>query len=248
MEAVSEFFFGPPSSSVPDHNYNSGPPRNGTKNYATLHKTSGTMEEAESVAYIEKVMGARPYMIRSQNMFPYMYVNEVNRIQRRMFGWFFAVDRPGVGGARYRDEFYIRFLPSPLYEIEMQREHDMAMLREAEKMKVAEIKAKKDVIAEEEAGRKVAKELSDDEILRSFQKAKMVAEQNATVPPTMDGSEAMPMLIPLSEDDRISESRDKKEQKDAKKKEKEIQMLNSFLRNKERVKGLKSSSAPRPET
>jgi len=126
----------------------------------------------------------------------------------------------------------------------MQKEYDMRMVEEAKRMKVKELDAKKDVIAEEEKSRKVSRQLSDEEALRSFQKAKMMAEQNASMPPSIDSLELEPMVIPLTEEDKIPEERQKKDAKDAKNKEKEMQMLNSFLRNKERIKGLKSPSGP----
>lgn len=236
---MSGFYFGPPSSSGTEPNRNSGPPKPGSTHLITLKKTNPSVEDNEALQYIERAMAGKSYMIRSQSTFFYMYENEANRIKiPGMVGRSYAVDYLAIGGKTIRDTFMIRFLPSPLYEIEMQREYDMREVEEARRMKVKSLDAKKDVIAEEEGSRKVAKELSDDEALRSFQKAKMIAEQNATVPPTTDAFEMSPMVIPLSEDDKISESRDKKDAKDAKNKEREMKMLNSFLRNKERIKGL----------
>lgn len=242
---MNNFSF-PVSPSIPkETSQNSGPPKRGAKHYVTLKRSEVRSEENESLLYIERAMSGKPYMIHSQNTFPYVYENEANGIRRPgMVGWLYSVDYSAIGGIRIRDEFYIRFLPSPLYEIEMQREYDMRMMEEAKRMKVKELDAKKDVIAEEEKSRKVSRQLSDEEALRSFQKAKMMAEQNASMPPSIDSLELEPMVIPLTEEDKIPEERQKKDAKDAKAKEKEMQMLNSFLRNKERIKGMKSPSGP----
>ena len=239
---MSSFMFGPPAQQ--EKEVDMTPPTKETFEYVTKHKTPYTNEYAELHDYVKARMGMMPYVVHCEWDFPYLYENQPNGIQQNFTANGCTVDYTAPNGKRARKTFYFRFLPSPMYEIEMQKEYDMRMVEEAKRMKVKELDAKKDVIAEEEKSRKVSRQLSDEEALRSFQKAKMMAEQNASMPPSIDSLELEPMVIPLTEEDKIPEERQKKDAKDAKNKEKEMQMLNSFLRNKERIKGLKSPSGP----
>lgn len=240
---MNNFLFSQSAPEERDENF--GPPTERFVEYVTLKESP--MERNEVVRmheYVERSMKTVPYVVQSESDFDYMYENAPNGIRGLRRGFVCVVHFRKSPGKGARKDFVFRFLPSPLYEIEKQKEYDAEQMKRAEKMKIEELKAKKDVIAEEEKSRKVSRQLSDEEALRSFQKAKMMAEQNASMPPSIDSLEFEPMVIPLTEEDKIPEERQKKDAKDAKEKEKEMQMLNSFLRNKERIKGLKSPSGP----
>lgn len=241
---MNSFYFSMVEPQEP-RNDNQGPPVEKFTEFVTLKELPGAHNEVLRMHdYIESSMRIVPHHIHSESDFDYMYENEPNHIRELRRAWVCEVDFRGKTGKPSRKAFIFRFLPTPLYEIEKQKEYDDMLMKRAEKMKVQEIQAKKDVLASQE--KKVAKELSEDEALRSYQRAKMMAEKNYTLPPTMDNTDfAEPMVIPLTEEDKINEEREKKDAKDAKKKEQEMQMLNSFLRNKERVKGLKP---PHPDS
>lgn len=224
----------------PERDVNDGPPSQKFVEYVTLKEIPGRNEQSDIHMYIERSMAARPYIVHSESDFDYWYENAPNRIRELRRGYVSEIDYRDKFGKNCRKAFVVRFLPSPLYEIEKQKEYDDAMMRRAEKMKAEEVRSG---IERKRTEEKVLKrELSDDEAIKSFQKAKMMAEQNASIPPVVETGlpmEFSPTVIPLSEDDKVKEDLAKKEAKDSKKKEQEMQMLNAFLRNKEKIKGVR---------
>lgn len=239
---VNNFLFSLSSPKERDENF--GPPSEKFVEYVTLREFPGCDTTVTMHDYVGHSMDGVSYVIHSESDFDYMFENPVEGTREFRRGFVVVVYFYKSTGNRCRKDYVFRFLPSPLYEIEKRKELEAEERKRFEKMKVRKLDAKKDVIAEEEKARKVSREMSDEEVLRSFQAAKMMAEQNVSAPPSVDSLEIGPMVIPLTQDDNISEERRKKDDKDAKSKEREMRMLDSFLRNKRRIKALKSPSGP----
>jgi len=87
----------------------------------------------------------------------------------------------------------------------------------------------------ENAKEESPKSMSDDEILKMFNRAKAEAMQNADVPPTVDGG-TEPLVVALSDDDLTKENFAAKEKKDNRRKEDEMRMMDSYVRNLKKMK------------
>ena len=231
---MNNFYFG----SVSEPQDTKAPPTEKFREFVTLKEIPGNDVRTRMALYIENAMKTIPYFVHSESDFDYCYQNEANGIRQLMRGWVCTIDYTSIG-KRCRKDFIFRFLPSPLYEIEKQKEHDYEEMKRLDKMRIKEMEGRKAPPVPEEQKPK-PKYLSDDELIKSFQKAKAMAEQNSSVPPTLDSFNLIqePVVIPLDENNKIKEEQAKKEAKDEKIKDKEWQMLNAELRNKAKLKSL----------
>lgn len=204
------------------------PPAVHDKVFVTLRSEPNIDEPRDALEYVSRYMGVRQHFVRSESDFDYEYRNEANGIRRVMRAWVVSVDSTDFRGRKIID-FVIRFLPSPLYEIEKQIEHDEEIRRKEEKMRVAPV----------ESGVKDKKEhvMTEEEIVRSYEKARRAAEQNASIPPSINGGIFdAPVTIPVDETDALEKNRERKAAIDGVKKEREARMLESMLRNREKIR------------
>ena len=226
---VSSFVFGFADDSA-DRRY-LPPPKTHEKVFATLKLQPSTDEPSAAREYVERWLGVRNHFVRAESDFDYVYANAANGIRETRRAWVLSTDVTD-GGTRKRIDFIIRFLPSPLYEVEKQIEYDAERRREAEKMKVVPVS--------EPSSEKKENTLTEEEIIRSYEKARRAAEQNSSVPPSVNGDmfDVAPVKIPVDEGDSIEKSMAKKAEKDKVRKEKEAMLVESLLRNKERIRGV----------
>jgi hypothetical protein len=115
----------------------------------------------------------------------------------------------------------------------MQREYDESIRRKEEKMRVEELKSVNERTSLDESPKK--EDITDDEFIKKFNRAKAEAEQNAEIPPTENG-EALPPIIGLSDSDSTLDNLAEKTKRDGVKKENEVKAINSYLRNLKKLK------------
>ena len=80
-------------------------------------------------------------------------------------------------------------------------------------------------------------ELTDEEIVASYEKARRMAEQNASVPPSVNASLFdAPETIPVEPDDAVAKARERKDRIDGERRDREARLLESMLRNREKIR------------
>ena len=198
--------------------------------YKTLKKTNSTDESHAIAMCIEDIYHGKPYFIRNTNVFNYSYNNEANSIHKILVGYQVFVEYM-YKGTKYLDLIILRFLESPIYEIEKQiEEFTKVNGKEDIENKDNNIINKEEKVIKHRRGKK--------DIYNSFQRAKMIAEKNASFPDSMSNEDFMektPYIIPIDPDDNIKKNMSKKYEK-----EKENSIADAIERNKRKMMELKS--------
>lgn len=195
--------------------------------FATLMAHPAIDEGAKVLEYVSRYMGVKRHFVRSESDFEYEYRNEANGFRGVFRAWVVTVDTTDFRGRRIID-FIVRFLPSPWYEVERQAERDAEELKRISSMGVAPVQ--EEVKSTGDVG------MTEEDIVRSYEKARRMAEINSSVPPSVNADLfSSPSVVSVDDVDAVSRAKEKKRAVDDERKRKEAELVESMLRNRKKI-------------